>query len=86
MVNRPLAYSNLFKDVRGETLPDWAIEMGYSSWAEFFLKYVVSHPAVTCAIPGTTRTEHIRENMLAAHGELPDAAFRRRQEQWFAEL
>jgi len=86
MVNRPLAYSNLFKDVRGETLPDWAIQRGYSSWAEFFLKYVVSHPAVTCAIPGTTRTEHVRDNMLAAHGELPDAAFRRLQEQWFEKL
>jgi diketogulonate reductase-like aldo/keto reductase len=86
MVNRPFAHSNLFKDVSNQPVPDWAIEMGCSSWAQFFLKYVVSHPAVICAIPGTTKSAHVRDNMLAAHGELPDATFRMRQEQWFANL
>lgn len=86
MINRPFASSNLFKDVRNQPVPDWAIELGCSSWPQFFLKYVVSHPAVTCAIPGTTNPAHVRDNMLAAHGELPDARFRSRQEQWFASL
>ncbi len=86
MINRPFAHSNLFKDVGNQSVPDWAIELGCSSWPQFFLKYVISHPAVTCAIPGTTQSAHVRDNMLAAHGELPDAGFRTRQEQWFASL
>ncbi len=68
-----------------KTLPDWATET-CASWSQFFLKYVVSHPAVTCAIPGTTKAQHVRDNMGANFGELPDAAFRRRQEEWLASI
>lgn len=80
MVNLPLARGRLFSAVANTPLPDWAAEFDCSSWGPFFLKYVVSHPAVTCAIPGMTKVHHARDNMLANHGRLPDAATRRRQE------
>jgi aryl-alcohol dehydrogenase-like predicted oxidoreductase len=59
-------------------LPGWAAEIGCRHWAQVALKFVVSHPAVTCAIPATSRVEHLRQNMAAARGPLPDAALRRR--------
>jgi aryl-alcohol dehydrogenase-like predicted oxidoreductase len=64
-------------------LPDWAAELDCASWSQFFLKYIISHPAVTVAIPGTRRVEHVEDNFGAALGRLPDAALRRRQEQFF---
>jgi aryl-alcohol dehydrogenase-like predicted oxidoreductase len=67
----------------GKELPSWAAEIGCTSWAQLFLKYNVSHPAVTCAIPGTTRLEHLEDNARAAQGELPDAGMRRRIEEVF---
>jgi aryl-alcohol dehydrogenase-like predicted oxidoreductase len=85
MVNRPFAHGRLFRATATETLPDWATGM-CASWPQFLLKYVVSHPAVTCAIPGTTKAIHVRDNMGANFGELPDAAFRRRQEAWLASI
>jgi aryl-alcohol dehydrogenase-like predicted oxidoreductase len=86
MVNRPFAHGHLFKTFAGQTLPDWSAEFDCTSWAQFFLKYAVSHPTVTCAIPGTTKEAHVRDNMAAGHGALPDAALRKKQEQLFASM
>ena len=77
---------NLFSRVREVALPDWAAEFGARSWGQFFLKYVVSHPAVTCAIPGMTRVANLEDNLGAAMGRLPDAAMRRRMETFWDNL
>jgi aryl-alcohol dehydrogenase-like predicted oxidoreductase len=76
---------NLFPRVRDRALPDWAAEFDATSWSQFFLKYVVSHPAVTAAIPGTTKVENLDDNLGAARGRLPDAAQRARMEAWWDE-
>jgi aryl-alcohol dehydrogenase-like predicted oxidoreductase len=68
----------LIRAVQRERLPAWAAEAGCANWPEFLLKFVVSHPAVTCAIPATSRADHLRENMGAARGPMPDAAQRAR--------
>jgi diketogulonate reductase-like aldo/keto reductase len=78
VVNRPFRQGALVRRVERHPLPAWAGEVGCASWAQVLLKFAVSHPAVTCAIPATTRVEHARENMEAAHGPLPDEAMRRR--------
>jgi len=78
IVNRPFDGGALFGTGTAKPLPGWAKEIGCASWAEVFLKWVVSHPAVTCAIPATRRVEHLRENMRALSGPLPDAALRKR--------
>ncbi len=78
LVNVPFGGGGLLKRLLGRPLPSLAAEIGCRSWAQFLLKYVVSHPAVTCAIPGTSRPEHMRENAEAGHGMLPDADMRRR--------
>jgi aryl-alcohol dehydrogenase-like predicted oxidoreductase len=77
---------NLFSRVRGQELPGWANEIGAKSWGQLFLKYVISHPAVTCAIPGMTRLANLEDNLAAAQGTLPDAAMRRRMESWWDSL
>lgn len=82
ITNRPLDGGALFGRVRGKPLPAWAAEADIHNWAQFFLKFVVSHPAVTCAIPATSQLAHMRENMGAGEGRLPDAAFRRRMAQY----
>jgi aryl-alcohol dehydrogenase-like predicted oxidoreductase len=78
MVNLPFGRGRLFEAVRSTPLPEWAREFDCQSWAQFFLKYVVSHPAVTCAIPGTAQTKYLSDNLGAARGRLPDAAMRTR--------
>jgi diketogulonate reductase-like aldo/keto reductase len=78
LVNRPLAEGGLFRKVRDRPLPEWAAESGAASWAQFFLKFVLGHPAVTCAIPATSRVDHLRDNMSAGRGPLPDVATRKR--------
>jgi aryl-alcohol dehydrogenase-like predicted oxidoreductase len=80
LVNRPFGSGTLFRQAtaRGKTLPPWAAELGITSWAQYFLKFIVSHPAVTAAIPATSNPVNLRDNMGAATGELPDAAARRR--------
>ncbi len=83
IANRPFDGGDLFGRVRGKPLPDWAGEIDCASWAQFFLKFVVSHPAVTCAIPATSNPAHMLENMGANFGRLPDAALRRRMAQHF---
>lgn len=81
MVARPFAGGNLFPRVQGRDLPGWAADFDCTSWAQFFLKYIVSHPAVTCAIPATSNPHHMRDNMGACRGRLPDPATRRRMEE-----
>ena len=78
LVNRPLGAGSLFRETRGKALPAIAKELDCHSWAELFLKFVVSHPAVTCAIPATSKPDHLRENMRAGTGPMPDAAMRAR--------
>jgi diketogulonate reductase-like aldo/keto reductase len=78
--------STTFGAVSGRELPDWAAEFDATSWAQVFLKYVVSHPAVTVAIPGTIRTSHVIDNQGAGRGRLPDAAMRQRIEQFWDTL
>lgn len=78
IVNRPFAAAGLFSRVRGINLPSWAAEFDCESWAQFFLKYIISHPAVTCAIPATSKPKHLLDNMGAGYGKLPDEATRRR--------
>ena len=84
IVNRPFAEGALFSQVRGKALPEWAREAGMASWAQFFLKWIIGHPAVTCAIPGTGRVEHMRDNLAAGRGALPDAALRRKMREHLA--
>ena len=78
LVNRPFGGGSLFRDVRTKPLPPFAAEIGCASWAELFLKFVVSHPAVTCAIPATSKVEHLRQNMRAGVGVMPDQKMRER--------
>jgi diketogulonate reductase-like aldo/keto reductase len=78
IINRPFRRGALFRYVQGEALPNWAAEFDCENWAQFFLKFIISHPAVTCAIPATSRVDHMRENMGALRGRLPDAAMRQR--------
>jgi aryl-alcohol dehydrogenase-like predicted oxidoreductase len=80
MINLPFGRGRLFKAVQGKKLPPWAAEFDCGSWAQFFLKYIVSHPAVTCAVPGTAQVKYVADNLGAARGRLPDAAMRRRME------
>lgn len=78
LVNMPFEKARLFKIVEGRPLPDFAREIGAENWAQFFLKWVISHPAVTCAIPATTNPDHMSENIGALRGPLPDAELRAR--------
>lgn len=87
IVNRPFGQASLFRRVRGKALPDWAkSELGVESWAQFFLKWIVGHPAVTCAIPGTSKPEHMRDNLTAGIGVMPDTALRKRMAQYLENL
>jgi aryl-alcohol dehydrogenase-like predicted oxidoreductase len=74
---------NLFSRVAGRDLPDWAAEIDATSWGQVFLKYVVSHPAVTVAIPGMTKVNHLEDNLGAVRGRMPDAAMRARMEKYW---
>ncbi len=86
LINRPYQRGSLFRRAKGRALPDWAAEIDCASWGQFFLKFIVSHPAVTCAIPATSKVKHMRDNMGAGFGRLPDAAMRRRMAEYFATL
>jgi diketogulonate reductase-like aldo/keto reductase len=78
IVNRPFREGALIRSVKRHPLPGWASEIDCANWAEFLLKFIVSHPAIVCAIPATTSVTHVRENMAAARGRLPDEPMRRR--------
>jgi len=86
MVNLPFGRGRLFNAVQGKNLPEWASEFDCTSWAQFFLKYIVGHAAVTCAVPGMAKPEYVRDNAGAAHGRLPDTAMLRRMEQFIDNL
>jgi diketogulonate reductase-like aldo/keto reductase len=86
MVNRPFATGGMFRRTRGKPLPPWAAELGIASWAQYFLKWIVSHPAVTCAIPATSKPAHMRDNAGAGAGARPDAAVRRRMVEHYRAL
>ena len=77
LINRPFQAGRLFSAVSGRELPDWAAPFA-ASWGQFFLKFIVSHPAVTCVIPATSKLRHMRDNVEAGFGPLPDAAMRKR--------
>jgi len=78
LINRPFEEGALFTRVRARKLPAYAAEFDCTSWAQFFLKYIVSHPAVTCVIPATSRATHMRDNLQAGIGRLPDEKMRQR--------
>jgi aryl-alcohol dehydrogenase-like predicted oxidoreductase len=83
LVNSPFRRGRTFERVQGKPLPSWTAELEVTSWAQLFLKYLASHPSVTCVIPGTERVQFLVDNMVAAHGRLPDAAMRKRIEQFY---
>jgi aryl-alcohol dehydrogenase-like predicted oxidoreductase len=85
LVNVPFGgrRSSVFSEIGDRKLPDWAAELGAASWGQFFLKYVISHPAVTCVIPGMTKVSHVDDNLGAARGKLPDATLRKRMEEFW---
>jgi aryl-alcohol dehydrogenase-like predicted oxidoreductase len=76
--NRPFRGGSLVRRAKRSKLPVWAKEIGATNWAELLLKFIVSHPAVTCPIPATTRVDHVRENIGASYGRLPDDGIRKR--------
>lgn len=79
LANRPFRQGQLIEAFQGRKLPDYALsEFDVTTWPQFLLKFAVSHPAVTCAIPATSRVDHLRENMVANYGRLPDANLRKR--------
>jgi diketogulonate reductase-like aldo/keto reductase len=86
IVNRPFAEGALFRRVRGKPLPPWAAELGIKSWAQYFVKWIVAHPAVTCVIPGTAKPEHLLDNLAGGAAPLPDDAQRRRMAEYYESL
>jgi len=86
IINRPFQRAGLFDRVRGKPLPDWAAEIDVYNWAQFFLKFIISHPAVSVAIPATSRVDHMLENMGAMQGKLPDAKIRSEMASYFNKL
>ncbi len=82
LINRPFQAGRLFSAVSGKTLPDWASSFA-DSWGQFFLKFIVSHPAVNCVIPATSKPHHMLDNLGAGHGEMPDARTRERMQAFF---
>ena len=86
IINRPFAEGALFRRTKGKPLPPWAAELGIASWAQYFLKWIVSHPAVTVAIPGTGRPDHMKDNLAAGNGPMPDAAARKKMQEYFDSL
>lgn len=86
IINRAFGGGRIFEKVGNQLLPDWAMEFGCESWAQFLLKYALGHPAATLSIPGMTKEHHVDDNFGAAHGRLPDAEERRRQEAFFDTL
>ncbi len=86
LANLPLVHGRLIGSSRAHPLPPWVGELGITSWSQYLLKYAASHPAVTCAIPGSTQVAHLEDNQRAARGVLPDAATRRRMEEYWLQI
>jgi len=85
LINRPYQSGRLFRAVSGKSLPEWATEFA-ASWGQFFLKFIISHPAVTCVIPATSKPHHMSDNLEAGFGPLPDDAMRQRMIAYMASL
>lgn len=86
IANRPFANGSVFGTVKGKTLPAWASEFDCTSWGQFFLKFILGHPAITCVIPATRNPKHLVDNMAAGHGRLPDDTMRRKMAAYFDSL
>ena len=86
IANRPFAEGAMFRRVRGKPLPPWAAEIGVASWAQYFLKWIVGHPAITCVIPGTGKPEHVADNVAAGFGVVPDEPMRKRMATYYDAL
>jgi len=86
LINRPFRQKQLFRQFAHHPLPEWAPEIDCANWAQFFLKFIVAHPAVTCVIPATSRVDHMAENMGALYGRLPDQAMRERMVRYVESL
>ncbi|MCP4472922.1 MAG: aldo/keto reductase [Gammaproteobacteria bacterium] len=86
LINRPYQRGSLFRKVRGKTLPPWAAEFDCASWGQFFLKFIASHPDVTCIIPATSKQKHMIDNMAAGYGRLPDESTRKRMADYFGSV
>jgi diketogulonate reductase-like aldo/keto reductase len=85
-VNIPFEKARLFTPVAEQPLPDFAADLGIESWAQYFLKWIIAHPAVTNVVPATSQPEHVVDNMGALYGELPDQAMRERMAEYYAGL
>jgi aryl-alcohol dehydrogenase-like predicted oxidoreductase len=83
LANIPFGFGSVLREAQSRKLPPWAADIGVTSWSQFLLKYVISHPAVTVAIPGSTKVAHLEDNQRAARGRLPDEAMRRKMEQYW---
>jgi diketogulonate reductase-like aldo/keto reductase len=83
IINEPLEKGSLFEKIKSKSLPSWSVEYGINSWAEFFLKYIISHPAVTCIIPATSNPLHMKDNLAAGEGVMPDEKGRRKMAEYF---
>ncbi len=86
LINRPYQRGSLFRKVRGKALPSWAAEFDCASWGQFFLKFIASHPDVTCIIPATSKQKHMIDNMAAGYGRLPDESTRKRMADYFGSV
>ncbi|GAB4243987.1 MAG: aldo/keto reductase [Ekhidna sp.] len=86
IANRPYAGGSLFRKVKAQKLPVWASELDCASWGQFFLKYILAHPAMTCVIPGTSKPHHMRDNVQAGFGRLPTADERRQMKKFIESI
>lgn len=86
IINEPFEQGALFRAVKGKQLPGWAADYDIQSWAQFFLKYILSNNAVTCVIPGTSDVKHLADNLAAGQGRLPDETGRQKMLEWIAGL
>jgi len=86
LINRPFQEGALFDEVKGKPLPGWAAELGIKNWAQFFLKFILSNPSVTCVIPGTSNPNHLLENIQAGTGSFPDEKMRKKMFDYFQAL
>ena len=86
IINRPFDGGNLFRQAKNKTVPDWAKQENINTWSEFFLKFIISHPAVTCVIPATSKIKHMQENMQSLYGTLPSQSLRIRMKEYFKTL
>jgi diketogulonate reductase-like aldo/keto reductase len=82
LINRPFGEGRLFRQIKDQALPQWAVEAGMPTWGEFLLKFVIAHPAVTCVIPATSNPEHAATNFRAATGDLPDAGMLKKMREY----